>query len=194
VGQNRKYSQRANDFRSSPTNGHWRARRACPSRAICRLMQRSKERIRDARISSIADIMLRCHERSKRIRCRHYVGGGMKRHSTVTSANGSESECCKQICIRPSFDSRLGRSSGTMAAPFLEVTIISGLPPPAGMNQFTLSTKAQFFPLQHSCGYQSCERAGAQQRRMAKAKSETATRDETRYRTSARLRSCQGIG
>src|SRR5262245_5629013 len=60
-------------------------------------------------------------------------------------------------CMRLSFDSRRGRSRGTMAVPCFVVTESCGkLPLWAAYAKDQLSTGAQSFARQHSSGYQSC--------------------------------------
>jgi hypothetical protein len=48
-----------------------------------------------------------------------------------------------QTCMRLSLDSCLGKFSGTIAVPCLDVTINCGTPPPVGTNCEALSTGAQ---------------------------------------------------
>ena len=60
-------------------------------------------------------------------------------------------------CMRLSFDSRRGRSWGTIAVPCFVVTETCGkLPLLTACAKAQLSTGAQSFPWQHSSGYQSC--------------------------------------
>lgn len=93
-----------------------------------------------------------------RIRRRIYILSGTNRQTTPMSPNGSLAECRKQTCIRPSFEARTGKPSGTSAVPCLEVTIHCAGPPPAGKNRAILSTGAQSLSLQHSSGYHECAR------------------------------------
>ena len=60
-------------------------------------------------------------------------------------------------CMRLSFDSRRGRSCGTIAVPCFVVTEICGnFPLWTVFAKAQLSTGAQSFAWQHSSGYQSC--------------------------------------
>jgi hypothetical protein len=60
-------------------------------------------------------------------------------------------------CMRLSFDSRRGRSRGTIAVPCFVVTESCGkLPLWMACAKAQLSTGAQSFARQHSSGYQSC--------------------------------------
>ena len=63
-------------------------------------------------------------------------------------------------CMLLSFDSRRGRSRGTMAVPCFVVTESCGkLPLWLACAKDQLSTGAQSFARQHSSGYQSCASA-----------------------------------
>ena len=90
--------------------------------------------------------------------CMTYTPGGTKRQIKSMSP-----ESCRrmQTCMRLSFDSRTGKSNGTLTLPCFDATIICGLPPPAGTSRTMFSTGAQSMSLQQSFGYQSCPFAGA---------------------------------
>jgi hypothetical protein len=63
-------------------------------------------------------------------------------------------------CMRLSFDSRRGRSRGTIAVPCFVVTESCGkLPLWTACAKDQLSTGAQSFARQHSSGYHSCASA-----------------------------------
>lgn len=88
-----------------------------------------------------------------------YAGGGMNRHMTSHVPN---SFCRMHTCMRPSFETRIGKSRGTTAVPSLDVTTNWG-GPLVGIKRLKASTGAQSWPLQHSFGYQLCAGAGVGQ-------------------------------
>jgi hypothetical protein len=101
-----------------------------------------------------------------------YTPGGMKRHITSISPDGSWRI---QTCMRPSFDCRTGKSCGTIAFPCFDVTTSCGTPPPVGTSRAKLSTGAQSLSLQHSRGYQECALA-------ANAEPDTKTKTNAKMR------------
>ena len=86
-----------------------------------------------------------------------YTGGGMKRHITSHVPN---SFCRMHTYIRPSFETRTGKSRGTTAVPCLDVTTNCGGTLPVGIKRQKATTGAQSLSLQHSFGYQLCAGVG----------------------------------